>query len=419
MNTKNNPKILLLDWSFLYRYHLLFSSQKLNADLYVVSDTKIDNTLVAGTLVLPDLYEQKNLKELLAEIIQFVDKNHITAVGTVEDELLLLAQRVNEYLGTESGCDIAKIHNKLFVRKVLKENGFLNQPDFSNANCIENKSTHLIKCEDFPLIVKPAHGNFSMGVSVANNLTSLRDCIKKAKKAYEFLPEEKPIIILEELIPSSSVVTVEGIVYKEQKCHIFGMTTEFQKKVKKGGEISYEYEYTVLPAHISNSDKAILTDLVEQVTKILNLNDIMFHMEFKKFHDKWYLIEINPRIAGGTIPYMYECALGIDLGKIFFKQLLKQTITSQDIKPNMHNSTIINFFKPSSDGLVDKVEINSLKYFEYINRIGFYYDIGDKYVDGEEYGIGYVMSTHPNYEKSVEISNDLKSSIDFKMKRAD
>lgn len=249
----------------------------------------------------------------------------------------VLAQKFNFPSNTPES--IKTCRNKDLLAQRLQENQ-LNCPKTVIIYSLEEaKNNNNVQ---FPVIVKPAKGSGSIGVKLCVNHNEYLDHI-----AYQ-LNEccEKAVLVQEYIMGEEYSVESLGI---HHRIEIIGIT---QKHL---GELPYFLETGHdFPAKLSAS----LTQKIHQlVTHALEKTGLIFgpsHSELRVKNGEPYMIEINPRLAGGMIPQIIKEATNIDLIDITIDLIVGKNNTKIPEKLKQYAS--IRFIIPSISGQLITVE---------------------------------------------------------------
>lgn len=180
-----------------------------------------------------------------------------------------------------------QIVNKVRNRKCCASINNLYQPWFKEVNCLEELGE-----VHFPVIIKPSSLGGKRGVSVARNITELKECFMYAQEA-------GPIksIIVEEYLAGGKEYSVESLSYKGQ--HYIIQVTE---KISSGPPHCVELGHQQ-PAKISHKMKDTIVNVLTQGLTAIGIENGPCHTELKIIDGKVYLIEFNARPGGDHIAW--------------------------------------------------------------------------------------------------------------------
>jgi len=189
---------------------------------------------------------------------------------------------INKKLGDKNN-NIDLIQNKFKLRNLLKKN-FLATPNYSSY-----KTSHDVNKIGFPLVSKPFYGAGSRGVFLARNKNEFKKLLNENKSFYK----DKKILI-EQYIPGIEYA-VEGWVDDKKEIYIGAISKKKRSKPPKLFDLSLIINYQ-RPALLKIIKKYLL-----KLSKILRLFNTVFHLEFKFYKKKIYLIDCSIRGAGYSV----------------------------------------------------------------------------------------------------------------------
>ncbi|TAK77352.1 MAG: ATP-grasp domain-containing protein [Gammaproteobacteria bacterium] len=152
----------------------------------------------------------------------------------------------------------------------------------------------------FPVIVKPVNGSGSVGVKLCENETdSLSQVNFLLKNSYAG-------VLIQEYIDGLEF-SVEVCSFNNQH-HIIGITKKYLGLYPYFIEIGHDF-----PAILLEKEEKKIKQVIMNLLSLLRCNFGFFHIELRIKNDKVFIIEINPRLAGGMIPALVRNATEIDL----------------------------------------------------------------------------------------------------------
>ncbi|MEK5056501.1 ATP-grasp domain-containing protein [Niallia sp. FSL K6-0212] len=257
----------------------------------------------------------KNDNEVFEQIISYLDKDEIIGVITYVEHLVPVVARIAEKfrLPTLGYANAINARNKWFMRQRIRNErlNFVNQPRFKYLS--GPTDPQLKNIDIFPSVIKPLDMAASIGVKKISSKTELFFVINNTpnynNKGYLF----EEYIVGEEY-------SAEGYVQKEQ-INLLCLT---KKKVDKTNSNFIEVGHE-LPVEFNSEIDTYIYSCVCEVISALQLNNCVFHLEFKLTEDsKFYFIEIGARPAGGficdliyhSLNYnLYDILIDISIGK--------------------------------------------------------------------------------------------------------
>ena len=201
----------------------------------------------------------------------------------------------------------------------------------------------------FPVVIKPVNGSGSVDVRLCSDATNLKEAVNKF-----FSNGHKN----ERNIDSGNVLLIEEYINGiEYSAEMFGRTIlGFTAKhlgplpyfVETGHDFAIEFPDSV-------RDKAEKTILA--LCDYMGLDFGAKHVEFRIHNGEVYIIEVNPRLAGGHIPTVMEYSFGE-------KKLIDQIIdVYAGVRPDIDPISIIcpasiRFIIPPHDGVIRKASLH-------------------------------------------------------------
>ena len=209
--------------------------------------------------------------------------------------------------------DKAKISQAkyIYIKKYQAKYIYINS-EFEEKDVTLEEISNITKEKlKFPVFVKPSNSGSSVGISKVNNISELKNAIKKAGK-YD-----------------NKILIEEGIIGKEVECAVLGNENVISScigEIKAADEFySYEAKYnnqnskTLIPAEITDEKSKKIENLAIKAFKAINgkgLSRVDFFIEEKT--GKVYINEINT-LPGFTnismYPKLFE-AVGIEYSEL-------------------------------------------------------------------------------------------------------
>ncbi|MEH6979779.1 ATP-grasp domain-containing protein, partial [Bacillus pseudomycoides] len=240
----------------------------------------------------------------LSTIIQNLEKTgkNIKGIFSFMDSFVYVAACLSEkfcksMVSTES---IYHMENKILTRKVLQNlpislNYLIYKPTESLSSFLKTKKM------TFPLVVKSPESAGSKDVLLAKDRNQL---ISSMQTLLNKRPNEE--ILLEEYVDGPQYL-VEVLVHNK-KLHIIAVIEQ---------EITFGERFIVTGySLLGRLDPRLYYSLLNATHSIIQAFDMKngaCHLELRRVHGIWKLIEINPRISGGAMNRMIEVGHGINL----------------------------------------------------------------------------------------------------------
>lgn len=257
---------------------------------------------------------------------------------------------------------IKNCRNKFMQYSILSKNK-INVP---KTQIIEKQEEIKEKISNvsYPIIIKPIEGTGSVGVRLCNS----------PEECYSFIT---PLLLLKNnernLKVDNRVLIQEFIEGNEFSAEVFngeliGVTKKYLSNPPFFVEIGHDF-----PAILDEKQYLTIKNSISKIIQTLNLKWGACHIEFRMHEDEFFLIEVNPRLAGGFIPEIVRKATGIDLIDNQIRAALG--LTTNLIKTN-NDRFGIRFIIPSRDGYIkpfetkiNKLGISEVKRYKPINSL--------------------------------------------------
>lgn len=240
----------------------------------------------------------------------------ITACG---DQPLITMSQISEELGLP--CYLTKAQalsmtNKLHMKKIMVENGI----PTAKFRTITDENEDISDL-GFPIMIKPADCNGSLGVRKANNIEEFRKYFQEAKN---YSISNSAIV---ETFTSGTEVNVDCYAIDgHAKLLMYGNVRK--KKIDQNITLIYQ---TYIPANISATALENIQKIADDITRVFKLNNTPILIQTIVNGDDVSVIEFAPRIGGGAKHRTITYKTGFDI--------LKANITSMlggvpDVKLN-------------------------------------------------------------------------------------
>lgn len=155
---------------------------------------------------------------------------------------------------------------------------------------------------NFPIIIKPLSGSGSMGVRLCGDEKEYDEHIQNPQNSIYF---DKKVLIQEYIVGEEYSVESMGF---DHTIEIIGITKKYLGNPPHFIETGHDF-----PANLPSSLSEKINTLVKTTLQAINLTFGPAHTEIRVKDNEPYIIEINPRLAGGMIPTLIKNATGIDL----------------------------------------------------------------------------------------------------------
>lgn len=213
------------------------------------------------------------------------------------------------------------LQDKTLFRKFLLENGF-NVPISKGYDSIDNalKDTNWL---DFPMIVKPADGSGSKGVTRVDDINKYKQALEIAfsKSINKKVVVEK-FIELDGYQSGSDCFSVEGkLIYASFDDQYFD-----RKANNPYTPSAHTWPSTMSPAH-----QKYLFDELQRLLTLLEMRTSLYNIEVRVGKDgKPYIMEVSPRAGGNRLSEILSLATGVDLVRASVLSAMGEAV---DVKP--------------------------------------------------------------------------------------
>jgi biotin carboxylase len=252
-------------------------------------------------ILVDNIYSEETLEVIFKDLLK---ESNIDAVITVRQKCTLPLAKVAHKLGlvynsvnsVEIACD------KFLCRKHLKNAGI---PSVNYS--LISSSSEAVKAAasmKFPVVIKPSGGCQSLFVKVATNTDQVIDYFQEYSLGLQDLEANfKSVIasppLMEEYLNGRMLSVEAGI----SKGEFVVFTIGERKRYSKNEAIELG---TTVPAPISIDEWNEVSKYAELLTRSINFEYGIFHIEVMLTKEGVRLIEFNPRLMGGTLPIVYN-----------------------------------------------------------------------------------------------------------------
>ncbi len=231
----------------------------------------------------------------------------ITACG---DQPLITMAKISEELGLH--CYLTQeqalnMTNKLHMKKIMLDNGI----PTANFRTV-TEETEDISDLGFPVMIKPADCNGSLGVRKANNIEEFKKFFNEAKN---YSISNSAIV---ETFTSGTEVNVDCYAIDgHAKLLMYGNV----RKKKIGQNITLIYQ-TYIPADISSKALENIQKIADDITRVFKLDNTPILIQTIVNGDDVSVIEFAPRIGGGAKHRTVTYKTGFDILKANVESML-------------------------------------------------------------------------------------------------
>ncbi|MCR5942556.1 ATP-grasp domain-containing protein [Ochrobactrum sp. XJ1] len=286
---------------------------------------------------------------------------NVSYVASTSDAFVEIAAHASHHFGLTGNCPkaVRLCRDKHKMQHILERQGVAYPATFSHID--------EIPAHAFPIIAKPREGTGSVGVHLLSNRSEIR-------------MREQTEYIFQEFVTGREF-SVETFT-DEFGHHILGITRKFTTKPPHFLEIAHTFP-TVLAPEVAAQIHATVKNGLDAVGYKFG----PAHTEIKIRDKEIFVIEINPRLAGGMIPKLMGNAFGWSIPDLYIKSHISGI--SQFFVPDFRFFNSVAFVIPTVGrpyvGLLFPNECESSGQFRHAGTNDGKYDFSDR--------AGYVIGT--------------------------
>ena len=329
---KNSAVILIIPSASYRTGPFMNAVRKLDLKVLVISDK---SQVFSGKY--PDYLIKINFnhwKDKSAEISKWAKNNGLKAVIGVDEESIVLAANLSNFLHIEHNSieSVLLTKNKYLMRNELKKAGVCS-PWFKRFLIYES-SNKIIDEISFPCVIKPTFLSGSRGVMRLNTKRELLDGIKTLHELLSLdelrkrAGKQSDYILFEEYIPGKEVA-IEGIV-SEGKLTVLAI---FDKPELLEGP-TFEETIIVTPSVLTKKIQYSLLETLQIVVKALGILKGPVHAEARINKNGNYILECASRSIGGLCSKVLEFQGGISLEELILRSYLGRNIEKSKLIGN-------------------------------------------------------------------------------------
>ncbi|MFA1624985.1 ATP-grasp domain-containing protein [Rhizobium mongolense] len=325
-----------------------------------------------------------SLDALIHECSRLSKTYEIAGITAAEEEVYATVGKLCEHfdLPGPNAASVERCCDKFAQRQLLAEAGIPIPIYRLAANETEVKS---FAAEiGLPVIVKPAVGTGSSGVRLCRNLDALAEhttYLLGGKHKWTSLPR----ILVEEFArgPFYSVDTME----KE----IIGVcTADFDRPPH------FVFSRCTYPAPLTDDEYKCITEVSLNCLRALGLGWGPTTIELRWTIGGPVVVEVNPRLAGGTNPRLIKLAYGVDL----ITELIKLVTGNEcDLRKKQSQTAGSRHLVPERDGILDWIDGHSrAAAVPGVDQVGCYVKAKTPIARNFDYldSIGHVIAASPS-----------------------
>jgi len=298
--------------------------EKLDLKVLVISDkSQVFSGKYPDNLMIINFH---HWKDRLDEISEWSERNGLKAVIGVDEESIVLAANLSNYLKVEHNPveSVLLTKDKYLMRFELK-NARLNSPWFKRFS-IHDSPNKIINEISFPCVIKPTFLSASRGVIRVNTTKELAKGIKtlnellSLEEIRERGGEQSDWILVEEYIPGKEVA-IEGIV-SESKLKVLAV---FDKPEPPVGP-TFEETIFVTPSILPEKTLYSLFKTAQNAVNALGIVKGPVHIEVRINSSGNYILECASRSIGGLCSKILEFQGGMSLEELILRSYLGRNV---------------------------------------------------------------------------------------------
>ncbi len=259
----------------------------------------------------------------LHRIVEDFSVDHVVA-GSGDLPYILASKISHRYgMGNLDNPEIAYIiHTKDRFKEFCVEH---NIPTPKGVVCSIENFLERTKDLKFPLIVKPINLSGGKGISVVSSKKELENAIKRASEL-----SGKNTFVIEEYLEKGKIIALSTII-KSQKVVYSFVAEEFTAKD------SFFIQTTIKTMMETQKINSII-NIVEKISKLLNLKDGLVHAQFIEKNGNPFVLELTRRIPGDLFPTLIDISDGVNYTESVINGYLGKEISIRRQGPQIDNA---------------------------------------------------------------------------------
>lgn len=381
------------------------SALKNNLEVLFISANPAKYKFLSQLLIRPIVLDTANLEIIYAYL---KDIPQVVAVLSTSELFIYTASQVAKLLHLPHNDlkAIQRCRNKYMCNELIAKNQLpyikTELIDFSSSY---NNINELLKNFTFPVIIKPNSGTGSIGVKLCysfqeviehiNSLSGDRFCCKQ--------------LLIQEYLDGEEF-SIEIIAVSKHQYHLLGITKKYLGPKPYFVEVAHEF-----PAPLNKFLQDKIYSCVKKALDAIGFSLGAIHIEFRLVDDKVYIIEINPRLAGGMIPILIEQSQGIKLVDNLIYLFMGQNIS---FDPKTFLYTKIAFFLPNQEGKLKQIlGVDSANKIKNIVCIDFNKNLGDILKLNHDFTdrLGFIIAKSNTIDACRKAITDAYQNISFEI----
>ncbi|RUU37164.1 ATP-grasp domain-containing protein [Mesorhizobium sp. M6A.T.Ce.TU.002.03.1.1] len=286
-----------------------------------------------------------NLDALIRECARLQATYEIAGITTAEEEVYATVGKLCRHfdLPGPNPESVERCCDKFVQRQLLAEAGVAIPAYRAAANPTEIE--RFAAKIGLPVILKPAVGSGSSGVRLCRNVDELAEHTTYLLDG-EYIWRSSPRILVEQF--------AQGPTYSAE---IMGSEIIGIAAINWGPPPHFVARECIYPALLTDDEYRRIIDASRSCLRALGLGWGPTNIEFKWTKLGPLVIEVNPRLAGGTIPRLVQLAYGVDL----ITEHIKLVIGDEwDLHRRHSHVAAARKLVADRDGILDRIDGDSL-----------------------------------------------------------
>lgn len=336
------------------------------------------------------------------KIIDFLNTQvNIKAVFSSSDFFIYTAASISKSLGLPhnnleaiSTCrDKFQLYEKLKSANIPVPDSYLIKDD--------SQAKKILKKLNYPIIIKPISGSGSNHVKLCKSLD-------EASKHIHPLISDGAIV---QTFIDGNEYSIETI-SKAGKHSLIGITKKYLSPLPYFVETGHDF-----PALCKTNEAKMIEKTVMDALSSIHYSFGPAHTELRIIDNKPYIIEINPRLAGGMIPQLILNATGIDMLQSTINLYLDKPA---NLTPTLDLYSSIRFLLAKESGIINKLCMTANKKEQEYNftycftkKIGDHVELEHNFKDR----LGYVITTHHSAKQCIKSADFTLALLQLDIKK--
>ena len=345
-------------------------------------------------------------KKAICDVLKLYEP--VIGIYSTSEYYIEMASIVAQHFGLPGNTPeaIAICRNKYKLYQEINVVGI----DMARTSAISNyaEADLILESHDLPVVVKPISGSGSVGVKYCETkdvyLAHVKVLFDAAVVAQS--PPEEPCVLVQDYI-SGKEFSVE-VCSLGDRHHIIGVTQKHLAPLPFFIESGHDF-----PAMLSSDELERIELCIVKLLDGLKFTFGYSHIELRIKEGVPFIIEVNPRLAGGMIPVLIEKATGIDLLNNLLDLYIGRSVS---FSPSKHNFASIRHVIPQKSGKIKMCFINS-ESNELAEEVKLNKKAGDTFLVSGDYRdrVAYVISSGASLLESQKKAEMAIKNIQFEI----